>query len=893
MEFGQFVKERRRALDLTQAALAERSSCSVDTIKSIESRGVRPSRDLAAVLAAALEIPPAERAAFVQWARIPPPAPPSRDAGGLRPGPAPSTGAAFISPASLLPAVSPPIRPTGPRTNLCFFPTPLVGRGPEIATVRQLLWNAGVRLVTLTGPPGTGKTRLAIQAATGLLDDCADGVWFVSLAPIREPGLVASTIAGVLGVKELGGQPLAETLAAYLRDKNMLLVLDNFEQVLDAGSVISALLASTARLKVLITSREVLHLYGEHEFAVPPLPVPDVVALRDPTRLAGYDAVELFRQRAVAVSSGFALTAETGPPVGEICRRLDGLPLAIELAAARVRLLSPATILTRLDNRLKLLAGGPRDVPPRQQTLRAAIEWSYDLLGEAERRLFRRLGVFTGGATGEAIQAICNPLSDLGMDGLDGVAALVEGNLLRPAEDRDGTPRYVMLETIRQYAWERLAHSGESGAIRQRHLDYFMALAEEAEPQWMTGQQAEWLRRLTDEHDNLRAALHWATNVGSAQGLGQALSKAVRNAGAGEGDDTEQAKTVESGLRLAGALYRFWQMSGYLSEGRAHLADVLALGGLGAVSTSTSAGSGMDMSGTPTARMRTARAKALNAAADLAWNQGDYATSSLLHKASLALWRELGDQTGIAWSLNSLGLVAVDQRDYASARLLFEEALAIRRELSDKWGIAISLIGLGLVAANFGDYAGARTLYEESLAIQQALGDRWGSAISLLDLGVLAFRQGDYAGARALYDEALTTFREVGDKVILATTLARLGQVAHHEGDAVQAREFYAHSLLIRRELGHRPMLALSLLSLAGVAATSRQPQRGARLLGAAKALFESGGAAVDMANRAEYDRCLAIVQAQLDEAAFVTACAAGQAMTLEQAVAYALGEES
>jgi predicted ATPase/class 3 adenylate cyclase len=500
--------------------------------------------------------------------------------------------------------------------NLPVQPTVFIGREKELAAVCSLLRDTNTRLVTLTGPGGTGKTRLALQAGAEVLNEFRDGVWFVDLAPTTDHKLVISAIAHPLGVREAGGETIADRLKAYLKDKHLLMILDNFEQVSEAALQVSQLLGSCPRLKVLATSRVPLSIRGEKEYPVPPLSVPDVRNLPTLERLTQYEAVRLFIERATDVKPDFQVTNENAPAVAEICARLDGLPLAIELAAARVRMLSPAALLARLSQRLKVLTGGPLDLPARQQTLRNTIEWSYDLLTEGEKQLFRRMAPFSGGRSLEALEAVCNYDGQLGIDVFEGTGSLLSKNLLREVEGSGGEPRFWMLETIHECAREKLEESGESEALGREHALYFLALAEEAEPHLTGAKQIEWLDRLEGEHDNLRAALRWARERRDAR-------------------DAGDAEAGEMELRLAGALWRFWYVRGYQSEGREQLAAVLS--------------GGHERSGGGSAI-----AKALSGAGMLAWAQGDFASARSLQEESLAIRRELGDRGGIAWALSNL-----------------------------------------------------------------------------------------------------------------------------------------------------------------------------------------------------------------------------------------------
>ena len=684
----------------------------------------------------------------------------------------------------------PPLKTMEARANnLPVQPTPLVGRASEVAECRALLLRDDVWLVTMTGPGGIGKSRLAIHLAAEMLDDFADGAFFVPLAPISDPDLLIPTICQALDVREVRGLSLLDTLHEYLRDKQMLLLLDNFEQVVAAAPVVTDLLDAAPRLKIVVTSRMSLRVRGEKEYSVPPLHLPDVRHLPTSEKVSQYDAVALFIERAVAVKPDFQVTNDNAPAVAEICVRLDGLPLAIELAAARVKLLSLDAILDRLDNRMKLLTGRARDVPPRHQTLRATIDWSFDLLDPAEKLLFSSLSVFAG-CSFEAAEALWElritnyelriaddqgrggpPGADVPyLDVLDGLWSLVDKNLLRRQEWEGDEPRFFMLQTIREYGLERLATEAGVENVRRWHASYFLDLAERAEIE-LTGQrQSYWLGLLELEHENLRAAMRWALENGEAN----------------------------FGLRLAGALWRFWYIRGHFSEGLDWLQRVL------------------NMPQPP--EQSSLYARALNGAGNMSYSRGDYALARSLHEKSLAISEALGDTKMSAPSHNNLGHLARRRGEYDAARSYLEEARRLSRQLGNKTLEATSLNNLGLVAYDQGDYVEARRLQEASLDIFSSVGDTWGTAMALGDLGKVVFEQGDYDGAEELYKRSLDLQEQLGDRIGIAATLLSRGKAAHNRSDYPTAHSLYSKSLAAFRELGDKRGIADALHGLGKVA---------------------------------------------------------------------------
>ena len=684
-----------------------------------------------------------------------------------------------------LPADFPPLKTLDTYAhNLPVQLTSLIGREQEIAAVGHLLQRQEVRLLTLTGPGGTGKTRLGLQVAAELSEEFSDGVFFVNLAPLSDPELVIPTIAQTLGLKEAVGQPLLDLVSAWLREKELLLLLDNFEQVAEAAVEVSALLARCPQLCVLVTSRAALHVQGEQEFAVPPLAIPDPNHLPDLVTLSQYEAVALFIARAQAVKPEFQVTNANAPAVAEICVRLDGLPLAIELAAARSKMLPPQALLARLGQRFTLLTGGAQDVPARQQTLRNTIAWSYDLLTTEEQSLLRRLCVFVGGCTLEAAAAVCNAAGGLTTDVVDGATSLMDKSLLQQAEQEEEEPRLVLLETVREFGLESLHASEEAERCHRTHAEYYLALAEHAEPHLRGGgEQLRWLSLLNQEQENFRAALHCFAGH----------------------EETELA------LRLSGALWWYWFMRGYNNEALHWLETALAL---------------------PNSSGRTAARANVLAAAGLMTSvvRMDIVTAQTLLKESMTLYQELKNTRGYAHAVQFLGSVHLYQGDSATARPLIEQGLALCRDMGDTWHVAFGLNDLARLTWEQEDEEAARALWEECIAHDREIGERWALPRPLLALEAMVAARGDDTQAMALLQECLTITREMGDLDMLSFSLLTLANMVIRRDDAEAAR-LVQEGLTIAREIGNPLDISHALYLLGEIARYPRRHRAGSRVL--------------------------------------------------------------
>ncbi|NTU81291.1 MAG: helix-turn-helix domain-containing protein, partial [Chloroflexales bacterium] len=857
---GGWLRRRRRLLDLTQAELAVRAGCVLTTIKKIETGARLPSRRLAARLSDSLALSDAERSWLLEQLHgvtTDLPLVPQAPAPQLDPAPAPSLAH---------PALPPP-------------PGPLLGRSRELTALRTLLTAPASRLVTIIGPGGVGKTRLALQIAAELGDAFTDGVWFVDLAPLRDPALLPLTIARALGL-EPGAAP-RETLARTIGLRQMLLVLDNLEQILAAAPLLAELVAAAPNLTLLATSRAPLRLVSEQLFELPPLELPPS---QQPHALDTYPAIQLFVRRAQAAQPAFALTPDNGPVVAQICQRLDGLPLAIELAAAWLTTLPPLALLCRLERRLPLLTQGPRDLPARQQTLQATLDWSFQLLPARERRLFARLAVFVGGATLEAAEQICW-VAERG-DILTVLRTLVEHSCLCQHPDDAGEPRFRMLETMREYAGTRLADDGDEAELRSRHAAYYLALAEAAAPQLRGPDQRRWLDRLEAEHENLRAACAWL----------------------------HEARRPQEALRLVGALHWFWDRRGYLHEGRALTQQALAL-----AEASPSEG------GT----LRRLRGWALIGAAALAFDQGDWAAAATSAEAAREQFGSLDEHPGLTLALLRLAFgralyeparghdLLAEARAHAAAagdpwfvglahfvsaqaalfgaqntvtaRARMRDAMPALRASGDPYLLAHGLATSGSIELAEGNLQAAREALEEGLVTARKLGDKRSVALIAANAADVARCQGDYERAAELYSESLGLYHELGNQAELPAILHNQGYVALGQGDVGAAQELFRESLRRQHGRGNVRGLAEGLAGLAAVAAAMGASTEAARLFGAVEALRSAHPGPMWPAERFEVERQLAALRGRLPERVFAEQWAAGRTLSLEQVIAEAL----
>ena len=743
-----------------------------------------------------------------------------------------------------LPGDFPPVKSLDAlANNLPIQLTSFIGRAREIAEVKGLLDTA--RLVTLTGSGGAGKTRLALQVAADVVDDYPDGVWLVEFAPIADPSLVPKTVASALNVPEQPGRDMMETLVDALRPKTLLVLLDNCEHLVAACARLTDLLRACPDLRLLATSREALGVSGETTWRVPSLSLPDPQRLPPLDRFTEYEAVRLFIDRAAAIEPQFALTNSNAHAVAQVCHRLDGIPLALELAAARVKVLAVEQIAARLDDRFRLLTGGSRTALPRQQTLRAAMDWSYELLSEEERAVLRRLSVFAGGWTLEAAEGICPGGGVEASLVLDLLTQLVDKSLV-VVERPEGQARYHLLETVRQYSRDRLMESDEGADVRTRHMNWYVAMGEDAYQDMLEprSQRREGtLKQLWTEHDNLRAALAWSLQ-----------------------------KNTEVGLVLAGALGRFWNASSQYSEGRTWLTTVLGR-----------------TKGVPSL----ARARALRFAALLAWVQGEYHEATVLSEEGLTLARQLQHREHTAGLLYVLGVANRDVGNHERAAKLLEEGQGLYEELGDTQSTADIMRHRARLAANQGDYPLASALLERALDLYRETKSKDGIAYTILQLGVVRRYQGDHAEAVDLLEKSLAIFRETEKAEGIVHALNGLARVLRQTGQHERALRLYAESLILSRRVGIKLAIQGCFYGMASVNALQGQPERAVRLFAAAEVLRSGISYALPAPDRDEYAGTVSAIRATMSDVAFTTAWAEGRAMTLEQAIGYALAADT
>jgi predicted ATPase/transcriptional regulator with XRE-family HTH domain len=856
--FGQQLRRRRKALDITQEELADRVGCARTTIRMIEGGERRPSRQLAALIAEHLRIPEQEREAFLRLAR-------EAQEGSTAPQAGVSSSAKSAEGATI-------------PTNLRAEPTRLIGRREEVEEIAQVL-QGGARLLTLTGPPGVGKTRLSLAVAAELLhegngrqfaisstDDgqlisqfalrtphFKDGVFFVDLSAVIDPELVTPTIVQTLKLRE-AAEPALKVLKEHLQARHVLLVLDNFEQVLDAASYLSQLIAECPNLVCLVTSREPLHVRGEQQFEIAPLPWPGMVHPHSADDMLQYPSVALFVERAQAVDHSFHLTEGNAEAVATLCARVDGLPLAIELVAARVKLLPPAALVQEFRGReghaaLHILSGGARDLPERHRTLRAAIGWSYDLLNKDECVLFDRLGVFAGGYTLNSVEAVCNARGDLSVPVLDGLQSLLDKSLLKRDDVVSGEDetRYTMLEMVREYAAERLEEGGEAEKVKEWFLDYYLALTAAARPHLVGTEQKAWLAKLGAEESNIRAALRWATDSGR----------------------------IEIAARIAVAIYNYWYSLGKITEGRGWLEDLASRG---------------EEMGLP----ESLQIELNNCAGFLALIQYEFDMAEHLLDRSLMLSRQTGDKSKLGVTLSNLSGMETYRGNWARSASLLREALALFRETEDSRRVALMLHGLAVVSLSVGDFEQAVTLEREAIPLAREAGDWWHTSFGLTNLGIALYRSGRLDEAESAGREAMATLEGLeGNDFPRAGAFNCLAEIARGRGDLPQAKRLYGKAIRELHKSGSSAAgaVGVNFCGLGLLAVSEGEARRATIMFSAQDSLTERLRMVHAPSIKPEFDQGVAAARACLGETEWAEAWSQGRAMSLDEMIAFALEE--
>jgi predicted ATPase/transcriptional regulator with XRE-family HTH domain len=899
--FAAWLKQRRTELNVTREKLSEQVGFSFDLLRKLETGKRRPSAQIALLLADFFKIPADEREAFVTFARsgqiaLPAGANPSDD----------STNRVR----------APWRRAYKHQTNLPASLTPLIGRGQEADTLKELIAHPKARLVTLTGAPGIGKTRLALKVATDLVEQFDDGVFLVELTPVADPGLVLRTIADTLGLKESADQPVDEAVLQHLRERRMLLMLDNFEQVLDASPVVVKLLEASPWLRVLVTSREALHARGERRFSVPPLELPqpnDHPSLRE---LLSYPSIELFVERARMSRPDFVLTEQNAEAVTRICSALDGLPLAIELAAGHASFFSPQEMEALLGSRLQLLKTRALDLPDRHRTLRGAVEWSYNLLNAQEQTIYRRLGVFTGGFTINAARAVAVAGADgeSGVEAVEVLESLLEKSLITRGvfvkaggAGADGTSNTVgvgrlgMLETLRAYALEQLAAHGEEEETRDRHAHYYLNFVKEGGEHFTGAEVVTWVQQVATEYVNIREALAWflgshGRQEGNEGAMEQSAGLHARESKVGKAGSEAELEGIKHGIDLCIALFPFWDAQHYLGEARAWY--TLAAERVAPFAQARADGGLLDPE-QGTAEITAARnyspelaaiwATMLSGAGAMAYYQCDYEAARANNEKGLGIRRQIGDRSGMAASLNNLGIAAIDQGDYEAARDYLSESLSIARELGVPWKICSALDNLGIAETRQGELSEARLHLEESLALARQSEDLQRTAEALTNLSVVARLHGEFGEARTYLDQASVIYRQLEHKSGTIQVLIQQGFVAREENHFDKARTHLSEALTLLRDLATKLLIADCLEGLAWLLGKGGNLERSVRLFGAADSLREAKGLPLSQAERNYNDQFLAAARQQLGAERWDMAWAEGRAMTLDHAVADAL----